>query len=121
MSAAILIVEDDLVNRDFLNYFLSNHGYEVTAVSTGEEGLKELELKRYQLLILDLMLPGKNGGEVAWAARSRGCRLPILAISGALEAWETSDLEDLGITRALSKPFSNDELIEQVRQLIGAR
>ena len=119
MSAAILVVEDDHVNRDFLTVFLSNHGYEVTAVSTGEDGLKELGVKTFQLLILDLMLPGKNGGEVAWAARSRGCRLPILAISGALDAWETADLEDLGITRALSKPFSNDEFLEQVRQLIG--
>ena len=93
---AILIVEDDEVNRRFLARFFTAHGYDVTAVETGEEGLGALGERRYGLMLLDLMLPGINGGEVAWAARERGFDRPILAVSAAMHPRATRSTGDRG-------------------------
>ena len=119
MDEAILVVEDDDVNREFLERFLTDHGFHVTAVPSGEAALDALDRVRFQLVVLDLMLPGKNGGEVAWAAREKGLEAPIIAISGAMDQWAPADLEDLGVTAALEKPFSNDQLLDEVRSLMA--
>ena len=119
-AGSILVVEDDAVNREFLGRFLSDHGFEVTVVETGEEALAHLQTHRYDLILLDLMLPGKNGGEVAWAARERGVDAPILAISGAMDVWDPSDLADLGVSRSISKPYENQDLLACVRELVAS-
>lgn len=115
----ILVVEDDDVNRSFLDRFLSDHGFMVSSVASGEEGLALLKERAFDLILLDLMLPGKNGGEVAWAVRQRGVQTPIVAISAAMDQWFESDLEDLGVSRTIPKPFDNDELLQTVRELLG--
>lgn len=117
-SASILIIEDDEVNRDFLAGFLRDHGFKPTAVATGEEGIRRLDRDRFDLLLLDLMLPGKSGAEVAWHAREKGLETPILAISAAMDQWDAEDLRDLGFTAMLAKPFSNDELLDLVRRIL---
>jgi two-component system phosphate regulon response regulator OmpR len=115
---AILIIEDDEVNRDFLAAFLGDHGFRPSAVATGEEGIRRLSREAFDLLVLDLMLPGKTGAEVAWHAREAGLKTPILAISAAMDQWDPEDLRDLGVTATLAKPYSNDELLEVVRRIL---
>jgi DNA-binding response OmpR family regulator len=115
---AILIIEDDDVNRDFLSGFLFDHGFSPTAVATGEEGIRRLSSERFDLLLLDLMLPGKSGAEVAWHAREAGLKTPIIAVSAAMDQWDADDLRDLGFTAMLAKPYSNDELLELVRRVL---
>ena len=115
----ILVVEDDAVNREFLAHFLGSHGFVVEAFETGEEGLGAMREREFRLLILDLMLPGINGGQLAWAARESGFASPILAVSGAMDVWDPSDLHDLGVTAVLPKPFANDDLLRRVRDLVA--
>jgi CheY-like chemotaxis protein len=117
---SVLIIEDDDVNRDFLLGFLRAHGYSPVAVATGEEGIRRLGSERYDLLLLDLMLPGKSGAEVAWHARQNGLRTPILAVSAAMSQWHPDDLRDLGFTAMLPKPFSNDELLDVIAKIVDA-
>jgi len=114
----VLVVEDDDVNREFLERFLGSHGYRVTAVPSGEAGLAALADGGFDIVLLDLMLPGMNGGEFAWKARSLGMNAPILAVSAAMDLWDEADLRDLGVNAAIAKPFSNDGLLAQVRSLL---
>jgi CheY-like chemotaxis protein len=115
---SVLIIEDDDVNRDFLQGFLQAHGYRPVAVATGEEGIRRLGVERFDLLLLDLMLPGKSGAEVAWHARQVGLKTPILAVSAAMGQWHPDDLRDLGFTAMLPKPFSNDELLDVIARIV---
>lgn len=116
---SILIIEDDDVNREFLAGFLEDHGYATTAVATGEEGIRALGRERFDLLLLDLMLPGKTGAEVAWHARQTGHATPIVAISAAMDQWDPDDLRDLGFTAILAKPYANDDLLDTVARILG--
>lgn len=117
----ILVVEDDSINREFLTRFLRRHGFDVHAVSDGEQGIAQLESRPFDIVLLDLMLPGKNGGEVAWCARQLGIDVPIVVYSAAMDLWDRSDLEDLGVTVCLEKPFSNTHLLGVLSNLgVGA-
>jgi CheY-like chemotaxis protein len=69
--ACLLLVEDNEDIREGLSILLESEGYEVTAVSTAEEGLARLEAQRFHLVITDYMLPGENGGWMVEQAARR--------------------------------------------------
>jgi len=116
--ATVLILDDEPVIREVLGSVLAKAGHVAREAATAAEGLARLEKEPVDLLLLDLMLPGKSGAEVAWHAREAGLKTPILAVSAAMDQWDADDLRDLGITAILAKPFSNDELLEVVRRIL---
>lgn len=120
----ILIVEDDKKVASFLERGLREEGYAVDVAHDGTDGLMKAHVYDYDLLLLDVMLPGRTGYEIVRELRSAERTVPILILT-ALDA--TEDVVrglNLGADDYLSKPFSLDELIARVRALLrrgGAR
>lgn len=118
MSAQrILVVDDEPAVRRSLRANLAARGYEVMAVETGGEALDEFARHVPDLLILDLMLPGISGLEVADIVRATSS-IPILVLSARGEEQTKVDALDLGADDYLTKPFGIDELMARVRALL---
>ncbi len=113
----ILIVDDEPAVRRSLRANLAARGYEVTALETGGEALDEFARRPPDLLILDLMLPGISGLEVAGVVRATSS-IPILVLSARGEEQTKVDALDLGADDYLTKPFGIDELLARVRALL---
>lgn len=114
----ILVIEDNPKLAAALQSGLSEHGYAVEVRHRGGEGEEEAASGRYDAIILDLMLPDRDGVDVCRNLRQRGVATPILmltAISG------TSDKVrglDAGADDYLAKPFEYDELVARIRALL---
>ncbi|MFA5982384.1 MAG: response regulator transcription factor [Methylococcaceae bacterium] len=114
----ILLIEDDPDLADILSVNLLNEGYALEAVTNGIDGLERLNSKTYDLLILDIMLPGMDGLEICRKVRAMAGYLPIIIVSAkSTETQRILGLE-LGSDDYLSKPFSLDELIARIRALL---
>jgi two-component system, OmpR family, alkaline phosphatase synthesis response regulator PhoP len=112
----VLLVEDEEHLALGLRFNLENAGYEVSLARTGREALLEVERAAFDLLILDVMLPGEiDGGEVARSIRRSGNFVPIIMLT----ARDTRDDRirglDAGADDYLTKPFDLDELLARVR------
>lgn len=114
----ILVIEDDLDIGDMLGINLRDEGYAVEIATHGTDGLNQLKAQFYDLLVLDLMLPGIGGLEICREVRRMPHYLPIIIISAkSAETQRILGLE-LGADDYLSKPFSLHELIARIRALL---
>lgn len=115
-----LIVEDQLKLAESLKKGLERSGYAADYVLDGEAGERRIELyhKDYDIVILDLMLPKKNGFEVCRTARERGFTLPILILTARDMTDDKVLALDSGADDYLVKPFSFDELLARLRALL---
>jgi two-component system, OmpR family, response regulator len=114
----ILVIEDDLDIGDMLGINLRDEGYAVEIATNGIEGLNRLKSQAYDLLVLDLMLPGIDGLEICRQVRLMPHYLPIIIVSAkSAETQRIIGLE-LGADDYLSKPYSLDELIARIRALL---
>ncbi|MFZ5477432.1 MAG: response regulator transcription factor [Myxococcota bacterium] len=118
MNGRILVVEDEALVADVVRYNLEHVGYRVLAVETGEEGLRALAAEPFDLVLLDMMLPGISGLEVARRARAEGVTTPILMLTARGETPAKVAGLDAGADDYLVKPFAMDELKARVRALI---
>ena len=84
----LLLVDDDLILRGMATQTLRHAGFEVTAVDSGEEGLRVFETELIDLVLLDVMMPGLDGFEVCSRLRAmpRGAQVPILMLTGLNDA-----------------------------------
>jgi DNA-binding response OmpR family regulator len=112
MNCALLIVEDDEKLQDLIRTILMRHVTSIDAASDGEDAIDKLEKNRYDLVILDLMLPKKNGLLVADAIDALSEKPRLIVLSGI--ARYVSDRLPAG-TLVLQKPFEIDKLAEVVR------
>ncbi|MDR9437239.1 MAG: response regulator [Thiohalophilus sp.] len=121
MSGQILIAEDEPYIVDALSFILSQAGHTVTAESDGEAVLEALRKTRPDLLILDLMLPGKNGFEILkeLKAGKEFTQLPVLVLTAKGQAKDRAMAEQLGTDAFIAKPFSNAEVLQCVERLVG--
>ena len=120
----ILIVEDDKKVASFLERGLREDGYVVDVAYDGTDGTLKAHLKEYDLLILDVMLPGKTGVEIVRELRREGASVPILLLTARDAAEDVVRGLDAGADDYLTKPFSFEVLLARVRALIrrgGAR
>ena len=113
----ILVIEDDDKIATALRTGLTAEGYEVTIAGTGEEGFYSASAETPDLLLLDLMLPGKGGLEILRTLRKKNIRIPILVLTArdALEDRITG--LDAGADDYLVKPFAFAELLARIRAL----
>jgi DNA-binding response OmpR family regulator len=114
-AARILVIEDDESILLGLRMNLEREGYEVGVATDGEAGLGRIRGERWDLVILDVMLPRLNGYEVLMALRGQRGAVPVVLLSA-----RSSDLDkvmglDLGAIDYVSKPFSLPELLARVR------
>jgi two-component system copper resistance phosphate regulon response regulator CusR len=111
----ILVVEDEVAIADFLERGLRAEGYSVTAVHDGEASLEPGMIERSDLVILDVMLPGRDGLEVLREIRARAPSLPVLMLTARGSVGDKVAGLDGGAIDYLTKPFSFEELTARVR------
>lgn len=114
----ILIVEDDPVLADGLTSTLREGGYAVDSVDSGERANSVLGTQEYDLIILDLGLPGIDGFEVLQRLRRRGSRTPVLILTARDAVGDRIRGLDLGADDYLIKPFEAGELEARLRALM---
>jgi DNA-binding response OmpR family regulator len=113
----ILLVEDEKRMAQALCEILRQEKYEVDHCANGEDGFAAMESNIYDIVILDVMLPGMNGYEIAKQARSKGMTTPILMLSAKAELDDKVDGLDSGADDYLTKPFMTKELLARLRAL----
>ena len=113
----ILLAEDEKRMNRALCEIMRQEGYEVTAVDNGEDALYEIESGVYDLVVLDVMMPGMNGYAVAKKARASGIRTPILMLTAKSELDDKVEGLDSGADDYLTKPFMTKELLARLRAL----
>ena len=114
----ILLVEDEEHLAEGLAFNLRNAGYDVDIASTGEEALEWVERKVYDLILLDVMLPGIGGLEVAKTLRRQRHIEPILMISARDRTADAIAGLDAGADDYLTKPFDLDEVLARIRKTL---
>ena len=114
----ILIVEDEESILMALEDDLGLEGYEVTGVGDGLQGLETAKEKAYDLIILDIMLPGMNGFEVCKQLRQAGVTTPILMLTARGQEIDKILGLELGADDYVTKPFSPRELLARVKAIL---
>ena len=110
----ILIVEDDLLAAELERDYLEVSGYEVELCSNGEEGYREAMSGKYNLLLLDIMLPGMSGFEICRRIR-REQNVPIIMVTAKTEDVDMIRGLGLGADDYIMKPFNPAELVARVK------
>src|SRR5580765_7492831 len=112
--AKVLIVEDDSVIAEGMARHLASAGFDPVVVGKGEQGLARLRFERPDVVVLDLMLPERDGWSVIQEARSEGIGTPIVVVSARGTEHDRVHALDLGADDYLVKPFSMRELVARV-------
>ena len=116
--ARILVVEDERKVLRSLERGLRSEGYDIVAVTTGEEGFQEAIREQFDCVILDLLLPGRDGLQVLGDLRQMGDKVPVLILT-ARDAVEDRVIGlDAGADDYLIKPFAFAELLARLRVLL---
>ena len=113
----LLLVEDEKRMAQALCEILRLEKYEVDHYASGLDGLAAIESDIYDIIILDVMLPGMNGYEIAKIARQKGIRTPILMLTARAELDDKVTGLDSGADDYLTKPFMTKELLARLRAL----
>src|SRR6266852_8363730 len=113
----ILVVDDEAPMRKLLSSNLKASGYAVHTAADGTEAMKLIEEQTFDLLLLDINMPGPNGIQVLQAVR-RGMELPVLILSGRGRERDKVEALDLGADDYLTKPFGVAELLARVKALL---
>jgi len=114
----ILVVEDDRKVASFLERGLREEGYAVDVAHDGEEGRLKAHVHDYDLVLLDVMLPGLSGLEIVREIRTREKTTPVLMLTARDAEEDVVTGLDAGADDYLTKPFGFDELLARVRALL---
>lgn len=117
MAKKILIIEDDVQIARFVELELEHEGYQVKKFDNGYDGIHLLRNESYDLLLLDLMLPGMDGIEVCRRVREFS-DLPIIMLTAKSELDDKVEGLDTGADDYLTKPFEIEELLARIRALL---
>lgn len=114
----IIVIEDDPAIRTGLTETFKNEGYSVTEADTGNLGYELAHKNNYDLIILDLILPGKDGIEICKDLRNDGVKTPIIMVTSRKEEIDKILGLEIGADDYVTKPFSIRELLARVKALI---
>ena len=119
MRIFILIVEDESNILEALSFILSRAGWDVRGHGKGEDALEEIARLTPDMLVLDVMLPGRSGFDILADLRKRPetQALPVLMLTAKGQAKDRDQAMALGANGFLTKPFSNAELLEVIASM----
>jgi DNA-binding response OmpR family regulator len=119
MATRVLIVEDEPNIVESLTFLLRRAGYDVMSVADGDAALAHLRTRAPDLMILDLMLPRRNGFEVLKAIRAEPAlpSVPVMVLTAKGQPQDRKRAEEIGVDAFITKPFSNKEIVDAVRRL----
>lgn len=114
----ILVIEDEAAIRDGLIDVLVYHGYRVDSAATGPEGLEKAQSGRFDLILLDIMLPGMDGYEICNRIRSVDRDQPIIMLTAKTSDEEIIEGLKLGADDYVAKPFSIQQLVLRIEAVL---
>ena len=120
MPELVMVIEDEKEIRELIRYNLEREGFRVYAASDGEEGLRRLNASRPDAVVLDLMLPGRNGLEVLREVRGSPATrdLPVMVLTARSAEMDRLLGFENGADDYLTKPFSPRELVARLHALL---
>lgn len=114
----ILVIEDEKKVANFIKHGLEEEYYQVETCADGIEGEKLVLQNKYDLILLDVMLPGKDGFSILATLRQQGIVTPVIMLTARGGTEDRITGLDLGADDYLAKPFSFDELAARIRSII---
>src|SRR5689334_7123561 len=117
----ILVVDDDARLRDLLNRYLTEQGFTVRAVADATDMNRQLSRERYDLMILDLMLPGEDGLSICRRLRGGGENMPIIMLTAKGDDVDRIVGLEVGADDYLPKPFNPRELVARIQAVLRRR
>jgi DNA-binding response OmpR family regulator len=122
MGKKVLLIEDEPNIIEAVSFILSRDGWEVKTHANGHDAMEAVRRRAPDLIILDVMLPGKSGfdilGEIRGDAEFAG--VPVLMLTARGQTRDREMAERAGASRYMTKPFSNADVLDAVRALAGA-
>jgi DNA-binding NtrC family response regulator len=114
----VLIIDDEWSIREVTTLMLERAGYKTLSAASAAEGLELLSSNEVSLVIIDVVLPGRNGLDLALEVHQRKPRLPMILMSGRIST-EADSIQNFtghfGITCTIAKPFTQSKLVEAVK------
>ena len=117
----ILVVDDDLRLRDLLHRYLTEQGFSVRAVADATEINRQLARERYDLMVLDLMLPGEDGLSICRRLRGGDENMPIIMLTAKGDEVDRIVGLEVGADDYLPKPFNPRELVARIQAVLRRR
>jgi len=120
MTTSILIVEDNPDNMKLFAWALEDEGYDYEGVSSGEDALEALRRRPFDLVLMDISLPGIDGKEATRRikAQERFAKLPVIAVTAHAIKGEAEAIMAAGVTALVTKPIDEEELLRTIRSSI---
>ncbi len=115
----ILVVENDAVNAEFAVASLEGEGHEIVIEPNGLRALERGQNETFDLILLDITLPGLDGGEICRRLRQGGSTLPIVALTASALREQVDRLASAGFSEILTKPISHTALRRAVARYGG--
>src|SRR6202158_299125 len=120
-QGSVLIVDDEAEIRESLQTLLELEGYEVETAANGEDGLSKLGERPFDLVLLDLALPGRNGIDLLPEIRTLDAQLPVIIITAYGTVEDAVRAMQGGAGNFLQKPWDNEKLLADVRSAVARR
>src|ERR1700723_81569 len=117
--ARILVIDDEAGIRESLEVLLTLEGYAVRMANDGEQGLRVLELENFDLVLLDLALPGQSGLELLPQIRERQPELPVIMITAYGTVDNVVEAVHAGAESFVQKPWDNEKLLADIRSAVA--
>jgi DNA-binding NtrC family response regulator len=121
MAGAVLIIDDEAEIRESLQALLEMEGFAVETSPTGEAGLQRIGEHPFDLILLDLALPGRDGMEILADIRAHETRLPVIMITAYGTVENAVRAMQSGAANFVQKPWDNEKLLADVRAAVGWR
>src|SRR3954462_14296156 len=115
---SILLVEDEPKTIAYLSQGLGENGFEVATARSGEQGLRAIRAQRYELIVLDVMLPERDGWSLLRELRAGGNNTPVLVLTARDSVHDRVKGLELGADDYLIKPFAFSELLARIRSVL---
>jgi len=121
MNKRVLVIEDEPNIIEAISFILSREGWDVKTHSNGHDAMDAVGSRAPDLLILDVMLPGKSGFDILQELRDdvAMAELPVLMLTARGQVKDRETAERCGANRFMTKPFSNSDVLTAVRELMG--
>src|SRR6516162_1117193 len=120
-TGSVLIVDDEAEIRESLQTLLELEGFEIETAASGEDGLAQMAERPFDLVLLDLTLPGRNGMEILSEIRAHDPRLPVIMITAYGTVENAVRAMQSGAANFVQKPWDNEKLLADIRAAVGWR
>jgi DNA-binding response OmpR family regulator len=122
MTRRVLLIEDEPNIIEAVSFILSRDGWEVKTHSNGHDAMDVVRSQNADLVILDVMLPGRSGFDILKDIRADAdlAQTPVLILTARGQERDREMAERAGVNRFMTKPFSNADVLEVVRSMVSA-